>query len=129
MTRKVKKLFFCGAKSFRSDQLEHDLPEGRIRVCVGRDVSQQRLDVEAVFLNHPLFRDLLHLSEDEFGYSYAGALRIACDVDLFLHLVELLRSSDPAVHCMELSDLLTNFSTSSNNSFRGNSGGACDYHR
>ncbi|MQM15856.1 hypothetical protein Taro_048807 [Colocasia esculenta] len=111
----VKKLFFCGARSFRSSGCQQDeeegrhhrLPHGHIWVCVGRDTSR-RFNVDANFLNHPLFEDLLRLSEDEFGHSYDGALRIACDADLFLHLVDLLSSGDPAAHYMELADLVAN---------------------
>ncbi|KAJ0964975.1 hypothetical protein J5N97_026113 [Dioscorea zingiberensis] len=107
MTGLVKKLFFCGAKSFPSDV---ELPEGHIWVCVGMDhEGTQRFELEANYLNHPLFEDLLRLSVQEFGYSYAGALRIACEIDLFLHILHLLRSSNPTVHYMELNDLMNSF--------------------
>ncbi|XP_008796457.2 auxin-induced protein X10A [Phoenix dactylifera] len=108
MTGLVKKLLFCGAKSLATTEL----PEGRIWVCVGRDEKAQRFELEANYLNHPLFEDLLRLSAPEFGYSYEGALRIACETDLFLHLLDLLRSSNPSVHYMELRDLMDKFHAS-----------------
>ncbi|XP_010932186.1 auxin-induced protein 15A [Elaeis guineensis] len=105
MTGLVKKLLFCGAKSFPTTEL----PEGHIWVCVGTDEKAQRFELDANYLNHPLFEDLLRLSVPEFGYSYEGALRIACETDLFLHLLNLLRSSNPSVHYMELQDLMERF--------------------
>ncbi|KAH7673973.1 Small auxin-up RNA protein [Dioscorea alata] len=111
MSTLVKKLLFCGAKSFPSDV---ELPEGHIWVCVGAENEEtQRFELETNYLNHPLFEDLLRLSVQEFGYSYAGALRIACDIDFFLHVLHLLRSSNPRVHYMELNDIMDSFNAGS----------------
>lgn len=106
MTGLVKKLLFCGAKSF---PITSELPEGHIWVCVGTDEKAQRFELDANYLNHPLFEELLRLSVPEFGYSYEGALRIASETDLFLHLLDLLTSSNPSVHYMELRDLKDRF--------------------
>ncbi|XP_064963559.1 auxin-induced protein X10A-like [Musa acuminata AAA Group] len=112
MTGLVKKFLACGGRNFRSG-----LPEGHIWVCVGTEAAAaRRLEVEANYLNHPLLEDLLRLSVPEFGYSYEGALRIACDIDFFLYLLDLLRSSDPAVHYMELRDLMAAFYVSAGGS-------------
>ncbi|XP_020266497.1 uncharacterized protein LOC109841986 [Asparagus officinalis] len=99
----VKKVLFCGAKSFAND-----LKEGHIWVDVGIEETR-RFELDAHFLSHPLFEELLDFSVDEFGYSYGGALRIACDIDLFLHLLELLKSGNPSVHYMELPQLTDRF--------------------
>ncbi|KAF9601721.1 hypothetical protein IFM89_022708 [Coptis chinensis] len=104
MSSLLKKIMCCGMKSFPSA----DLPEGRVRVYVGKDVPC-KFELEANYLNHPLFENLLELSVDEFGYSYNGALRIACDIDLFQYLLELLNSRNPSAHYMELQDLITKF--------------------
>lgn len=105
MTALVKKMLRCGARSFPSE-----LPKGgHVRVCVGKDVLC-KFEMEANYLNHPLFEDLLELSVEEFGYSYDGAVRIACEVDVFLHLLELLKSRNPSAHYMELQDLMARFS-------------------
>ncbi|GLU00169.1 hypothetical protein SLE2022_175550 [Rubroshorea leprosula] len=103
----VKKIWCCGAKSFPSSEVE-DVPEGHVRVYVGKDIKC-KFEMEANFLNHPLFESLLRLSEEEFGYSYDGALRIACEIDLFQYLVHLLKTSNPSVHYMDLSDLISKF--------------------
>ncbi|KAK3425162.1 hypothetical protein EUGRSUZ_F01960 [Eucalyptus grandis] len=95
MSNLVKKMWCCGAKSFASvDAEEAAVPEGHVRVYVGKD-APCKFEMEANYLNHPLFENLLRLSEEEFGYSYDGALRIACEVDLFQYLVHLLRPATP----------------------------------
>ncbi|KAH7689489.1 Small auxin-up RNA protein [Dioscorea alata] len=111
MTGLVKKLLVCGAKSFRSMSSDHvELQDGHIWVCVGKgDEEVKRFEVETHYLNHPLFEDLLSMSVQELGYSYQGALRIACEVDLFLHLLGLIKTSHPSVHCLELHDLIDRF--------------------
>ncbi|KAL3734500.1 auxin-induced protein 6B [Eucalyptus grandis] len=114
MSNLVKKMWCCGAKSFASvDAEEAAVPEGHVRVYVGKD-APCKFEMEANYLNHPLFENLLRLSEEEFGYSYDGALRIACEVDLFQYLVHLLKTSNPTAHYMELPDLISKFHTSHN---------------
>ncbi|XP_065847206.1 auxin-responsive protein SAUR71-like [Euphorbia lathyris] len=118
----LRKMWCCGAKGFESqsqsqsemmrrrseDEEEDEIREGYIRVYVGKEF-EWKLEMEANFLNHPLFEDLLRLSEEEFGFSYDGALRIACDVHLFEYLLHLLKTSNPSAHYMQLSDLISNF--------------------
>lgn len=72
----VIKIFCYGKKDFSSD-----LPKGYVRVYVGNDALCQ-FELEANYLNHPLLENLLELSVNEFGYSYDGAVRILCDVEL-----------------------------------------------
>lgn len=106
MTGLVKKMFWCGRKSFPSEMAE----EGHVRVYVGKDADEAvKFDVEANYLNHPMFEKLLQLSGEELGYSYEGALRIACDIDLFLYLLHLLKTSNPSAHYMQLPDLMSKF--------------------
>ncbi|KAK9112250.1 hypothetical protein Scep_019769 [Stephania cephalantha] len=107
----LKRILCCGTKGFQS---QPDLPEGHIRVYVGKD-APCKFDLEANYLNHPLFENLLELSEEEFGHSYSGALRIACEIDLFQYLLELLRSRNPLAHYMELPDLISKFNDSKEN--------------
>ncbi|OVA16095.1 Auxin-induced protein [Macleaya cordata] len=101
-----KMIFCCGLKnSSRSNRL----PEGHVRVYVGKDEIPCKLEVDANYLNHPLFENLLQLSVEEFGYSYNGALRVACEIDLFKFLLDLLKSRNPCAHYMELRDLISKF--------------------
>ncbi|XP_043713176.1 auxin-responsive protein SAUR71 [Telopea speciosissima] len=95
-----------------NNNIPSDLPEGHVRVYVGKDKEfPRKFDLEANYLNHPLLVNLLHLSVDEFGYSYNGALRIACEIDLFQHLLQLLHTRNPsfAEHYVDLPDLISKF--------------------
>ncbi|KAK4804136.1 hypothetical protein SAY86_003953 [Trapa natans] len=109
-------MWCCGAKGFRppSPGYHHEVPEGHVRVCVGKvdDDILCVFEMEANYLNHPLFESLLRLSEEELGFSYSGALRIACEIDLFRYVVHLLETSNPLAHYMELSDIVSRFSGS-----------------
>jgi SAUR family protein len=109
----VKKLLCCGAKSFPSDS--DAVPEGRVRVnIIGKDDIVCKFEMETNYLNHPLFENLLRLSEEEFGYSYDGALRIACEIDLFQYLLHLLKTSNSSAHYMQLPDLVSKFYSTAN---------------
>ncbi|PKI54713.1 hypothetical protein CRG98_024913 [Punica granatum] len=105
-------MWCCGAKGFRTSDPEPEVvPEGHVRVYVGKDEDIMcKFEMEANYLNHPLFESLLRLSKEEFGYSYEGALRIACEIDLFQYVVHLLDTSKPSAHYMELADLMSKFS-------------------
>lgn len=94
-------MWCCGAKGFisesemmRRDAEEETAREGYIRVYVGKEF-EWKVEMEASLLNHPLFEDLLRLSEEEFGLSYGGALRIPCDIHLFDHILHLLNTTAP----------------------------------
>ncbi|KAJ9186259.1 hypothetical protein P3X46_001857 [Hevea brasiliensis] len=119
MSAIVRKLWCCGAKSLLSEsERSVDVPEGHIRVYVGKDIQFQcKFQMEANYLNHPLFEDLLRISEEEFGYSYDGALRIACDIHLFQYLLHLLKTSNPSAHYMQLPDLISSFHNSTKHPF------------
>lgn len=103
----VKKLLCCGAKGFPAESSD-TVPEVHVRFNVGKDIVC-KFEMEANYLNHPLFENLLRLSEEEFGYSYDGALRIACEVDLFQYVLHLLKTSNPSAHYMELPALVSKF--------------------
>ncbi|OVA10380.1 Auxin-induced protein [Macleaya cordata] len=115
MTGRLKKILIsCGLKSSSSSSSRSldRLPKGHMRVYVGKDEVPCKFDIETHYLNHPLFKNLLlqlSHSVEEFGYSYNGALRIACDIDLFKFLLDLLESRNPCAHYMELQDLISKF--------------------
>lgn len=95
----LKKLLFCGATTFQKYNIPNFVEHTSTKFD---DQEQMKFELDANYLNHPLFQDLLNLSKEETGYSYGGALRIACEIDLFLHLLHLLKSSNPSVHYMQL---------------------------
>ncbi|CAL9217695.1 unnamed protein product [Arabidopsis halleri] len=102
----VKKLLCCGAKSF--SQRARLPEEGRVRVYVGNDRDTQcKLEImDADFLTHPLFEDLLRLSEEEFGHSYDGALRISCEIQVFMNLIHYLKYTSHSPHYIDASHYL-----------------------
>ncbi|KAK8563011.1 hypothetical protein V6N13_018441 [Hibiscus sabdariffa] len=64
------------------------VPKGCFAVYVGE--NQKRFVIPVSFLNQPLFQDLLGMSEEEFGYSPTGGLRIPCNEDNFLEVTSRL---------------------------------------
>ncbi|KAI4389681.1 hypothetical protein MLD38_001882 [Melastoma candidum] len=89
----LKKVLCCGRKSFSSSSGE--VAEGHVKVRVGGDLGS-KFEMMVNYLNHPLFESLLRAySEEEFGFSYAGALRIPCEVGLFRYLIYLLETGGP----------------------------------
>lgn len=60
------------------------IPKGHMAVYVGqKDGDFERILVPIVYLNHPLFGDLLKESEKEFGYDHPGGLTIPCRISEF----------------------------------------------
>ncbi|KAF3778385.1 hypothetical protein EJ110_NYTH43641 [Nymphaea thermarum] len=106
----VKKLLHFVMKKKTHFNRGSGVSPGHVPVSVGLDARASLLVMESRHLNHPLLKKLLQLSVEEFGYSYRGALRIACDVDLFHFLMKILNSGDSVLHCVELDDLFTKFS-------------------
>ncbi|KAI7755882.1 hypothetical protein M8C21_026090 [Ambrosia artemisiifolia] len=66
--------------------------KGHFAVYVGE--MHKRYVIPLSTLNHPLFRDLLHWAEEEFGFDNSeGGLKIPCSEDYFEGLVSLISSS------------------------------------
>lgn len=61
-----------------------DVPKGHMAVYVGqKDGDFERVLVPIVYINHPLFGDLLKESEKEFGFNHPGGLTIPCRISEF----------------------------------------------
>ncbi|CAM8941726.1 hypothetical protein QQ045_015431 [Rhodiola kirilowii] len=67
----------------------HSVPKGHIAVYVG-EAQMKRFVIPISYLNHPLFANLLHLVEEEFGFDHPGNLVIPCSEDYFLSLISFL---------------------------------------
>ena len=74
--------------------LEAAVPAGHVAVCVGG--ASQRFVVRAALLNHPVFRELLRQSEEEYGFpSTPGPVALpCCDEDSFLDVLRRVSSED-----------------------------------
>ncbi|KAG9458967.1 hypothetical protein H6P81_003475 [Aristolochia fimbriata] len=65
------------------------VPRGHFAVYVGE--SKKRFVIPISFLKHPLFRRLLSMTEEEFGFGYQnGGLVIPCDEETFAALTSHL---------------------------------------
>ncbi|CAN6480822.1 unnamed protein product [Victoria cruziana] len=53
-------------------------------------VDGKRYLVPLTFLNHPIFKELLGMAEEEFGLDGHGPLRLPCDRELMDYIVSLL---------------------------------------
>lgn len=72
------------------------IPKGQMAVYVGqKDGDFERILVPIVYLNHPLFGDLLKESEKEFGFNHPGGLTIPCRISEF----ERVQTRIKAGHC------------------------------
>nr|GMC78302.1 Auxin responsive SAUR protein [Ipomoea batatas] len=66
-----------------------DVPKGHMAVYVGdrQDEEKHRFVVPIRYLKHPLFQNLLRLSEEEYGFQHPmGGLTIPCTQSAFLTL-------------------------------------------
>lgn len=66
--------------------------KGHFAVYVGE--TNKRYVIPLSTLDHPLFRELLHWAEEEFGFDNSeGGLKIPCNEDYFEGLISLISSS------------------------------------
>ncbi|KAJ6359482.1 hypothetical protein OIU76_001082 [Salix suchowensis] len=66
-----------GKKEFK------DIPKGCLAVLVGQGEEQQRFVIPVIYINHPLFMELLKEAEEEFGFDQEGPITIPCHVEEF----------------------------------------------
>ncbi|CAN1255414.1 Auxin-responsive protein SAUR71 [Linum perenne] len=69
-----------------------DVPAGHVAVYVG--ASCRRFVVRATFLNHPIFKRILAMAEEEYGFENSGPLRIPCDEWEFEEVLKLASRSE-----------------------------------
>ncbi|KAH6760450.1 SAUR-like auxin-responsive protein family [Perilla frutescens var. hirtella] len=66
------------------------IPKGCLAVMVGQGVEQQRFVIPVMYVNHPLFTQLLKASEEEYGFDQKGPINIPCHVEEFCHVRSLI---------------------------------------
>nr|XP_043621715.1 auxin-responsive protein SAUR36-like [Erigeron canadensis] len=65
-----------GYLRFRQDPV---VPKGKLAVYIGQnDGVYERVLVPVIYINHPLFGQLLQKVEDEYGHEHAGGITIPC---------------------------------------------------
>ncbi|RDY05446.1 Auxin-responsive protein SAUR32, partial [Mucuna pruriens] len=60
-----------------------DIPKGCLAILVGQGEEQQRFVIPVMYMNHPLFMQLLKQAEEEFGFDQKGPITIPCHVEHF----------------------------------------------
>ncbi|XP_052204472.1 auxin-responsive protein SAUR32 [Diospyros lotus] len=63
-----------------------DIPKGCLAVTVGQGAEQQRFVIPVIYINHPLFMQLLKEAEEEYGFDQKGPINIPCHVEEFRHV-------------------------------------------
>lgn len=76
------------------------IPKGCLPIKVGLgEEEQQKFVVPVMYLNHPLFSQLLNEAEKEYGFDQQGTMIIPCHVDEFRYVQDLIdREKDPHHH-------------------------------
>ncbi|KAF9601929.1 hypothetical protein IFM89_024243 [Coptis chinensis] len=55
----------------------------------------KRFVVPLYYLNHPIFRVLLEMAEEEFGYTGHGPLQVPCEGGLMEYIISMLGKNPP----------------------------------
>ncbi|MCE5165889.1 Auxin-responsive protein saur32 [Datura stramonium] len=63
-----------------------DIPKGCLAITVGQGEEQQRFVIPVIYINHPLFMQLLKEAEEEYGFDHNGPINIPCHIQEFLHV-------------------------------------------
>ncbi|GLJ40968.1 hypothetical protein SUGI_0847960 [Cryptomeria japonica] len=72
------------------------VPRGHLAVyAVREDLRRRRFVFPVDYLKQPVFKDLLRMAEEEFGFEYdTGPLTIPCDPQQFEEIINKLKDSD-----------------------------------
>ncbi|KAI3471253.1 hypothetical protein Pfo_027916 [Paulownia fortunei] len=62
------------------------IPKGCVAITVGQGAEQQRFIIPVIYVNHPLFTQLLKEAEEEYGFDQEGPINIPCHVEEFCHV-------------------------------------------
>ncbi|CAN4125859.1 unnamed protein product [Withania somnifera] len=60
------------------------VPKGHLAVYVGqKDGDYKRVLIPVIYMNHPLFSELLREAEEEYGFNHPGGITIPCRISEF----------------------------------------------
>ncbi|KAL8051228.1 hypothetical protein ABFX02_06G133500 [Erythranthe guttata] len=77
-------------RSLSNERRLAEVPKGHLAVYVGEG-DKKRFVIPLLYLNHPLFQDLLFQAEEEFGFHHPmGGITIPCSENLFIDLTSRL---------------------------------------
>ncbi|GFP93335.1 auxin-induced protein 15a [Phtheirospermum japonicum] len=58
------------------------IPKGCVAITVGQGAEQQRLVIPVMYVNHPLFMDLLKEAEEEYGFDHNGPINLLVSLNI-----------------------------------------------
>ncbi|PWA42490.1 small auxin-up RNA [Artemisia annua] len=68
----------------KNDDSKMTIPKGYVVVMVGHeDKERKRFIIPVLYMNHPLFMNLLKEAEEKFGFHHRGPINIPCHVREF----------------------------------------------
>ncbi|GAB2293927.1 Auxin-responsive protein saur32 [Dionaea muscipula] len=69
-----------------------DIPKGCLAILVGNQGEEklERFVVPVIYINHPLFMELLKEAEEEYGFQQKGPITIPCHVEDFRNVQGLI---------------------------------------
>ncbi|KAK1431625.1 hypothetical protein QVD17_08112 [Tagetes erecta] len=71
----------------KKDDKKNNIPKGCMIVTVGHeDEEQKKFIIPVMYVNHPLFMELLKEAEDEYDFSHQGPINIPCHVQDFFNV-------------------------------------------
>ncbi|KAL0317938.1 UNVERIFIED_CONTAM: Auxin-responsive protein SAUR32 [Sesamum angustifolium] len=74
------------------------IPKGCLAITVGQGAEQQRFVIPVIYVNHPLFTQLLKEAEEEYGFDQKGPINIPCHVEEFCHVRGLIDKETTSHH-------------------------------
>ncbi|CAK7324258.1 unnamed protein product [Dovyalis caffra] len=76
-----------------------DIPKGCLAVMVGQsEEEQQRFVIPVIYINHPLFMQLLKEAEEEYGFDQQGPIAIPCHVEEFRNVQGMIEEENSHDH-------------------------------
>ncbi|KAK4277618.1 hypothetical protein QN277_015590 [Acacia crassicarpa] len=75
-----------------------NIPKGFLAILVGQGEEQQRFVIPVIYINHPLFMQLLKQAEDEYGFDQKGPITIPCQVEQFRTVQGIIDKENPHHH-------------------------------
>ncbi|KAI3756960.1 hypothetical protein L6452_04492 [Arctium lappa] len=75
----------------KDDEHKMNIPKGYVAVMVGHEGEEQkRFIIPVMYLNHPLFMELLKEAEDEYGFQHQGLINIPRHIQDFCNVQRLI---------------------------------------
>ncbi|KAK4344801.1 hypothetical protein RND71_034977 [Anisodus tanguticus] len=75
-----------------------DIPKGCLAITVGQGEEQQRFVIPVIYINHPLFMQLLKEAEEEYGFDHNGPINIPCHIEEFRHVQGMIHNETAHHH-------------------------------